>query len=168
MQYLPTSQWGKPKLASIVSLPPSFIYLNLKLLAVFCREHRVLVHMLGVKPEISRQTELPFHCKQFRRPRWTIALYQWFQCISIHFFLVIGSTETLNRVVIVAPPQNATVVLGRPAVMECMAQGQPKPLVSWSRQGNTPKCYHSIFSLSGSHAVCFLHLSLFHYLCLPL
>ncbi|CAK6958896.1 immunoglobulin superfamily DCC subclass member 4 isoform X2 [Scomber scombrus] len=49
-----------------------------------------------------------------------------------------GSTEALNRVVIVAPPQNATVVLGRPAVMECMAQGQPKPLVSWSRQDGKP------------------------------
>uniref|UniRef100_A0A3B4TLB8 Immunoglobulin superfamily DCC subclass member 4 n=1 Tax=Seriola dumerili TaxID=41447 RepID=A0A3B4TLB8_SERDU len=42
---------------------------------------------------------------------------------------------TVTSVVIVAPPQNATVVLGGPAVMECMAQGQPKPLVSWSRQG---------------------------------
>ncbi|XP_051234454.1 immunoglobulin superfamily DCC subclass member 4 isoform X5 [Dicentrarchus labrax] len=49
-----------------------------------------------------------------------------------------GSTETLNMVVIVAPPQNATVVLGRSAVMECMAQGQPKPLVSWSRQDGKP------------------------------
>ncbi|XP_032369275.1 immunoglobulin superfamily DCC subclass member 4 isoform X1 [Etheostoma spectabile] len=49
-----------------------------------------------------------------------------------------GSTESLNRVAIVAPPQNATVVLGRPAVMECMAQGQPKPLVSWSRQDGKP------------------------------
>ncbi|XP_047187668.1 immunoglobulin superfamily DCC subclass member 4 isoform X3 [Scophthalmus maximus] len=49
-----------------------------------------------------------------------------------------GSAEALNRVVIVAPPQNATVVLGRPAVMECMAQGQPKPLVSWSRQDGKP------------------------------
>ncbi|XP_038557041.1 immunoglobulin superfamily DCC subclass member 4 isoform X2 [Micropterus salmoides] len=49
-----------------------------------------------------------------------------------------GSTEALNRVAIVAPPQNATVVLGRPAVMECMAQGQPKPLVSWSRQDGKP------------------------------
>ncbi|XP_026149791.1 immunoglobulin superfamily DCC subclass member 4 [Mastacembelus armatus] len=49
-----------------------------------------------------------------------------------------GSTEALNRVLIAAPPQNATVVLGRPAVMECMAQGQPKPLVSWSRQDGKP------------------------------
>ncbi|XP_030578221.1 immunoglobulin superfamily DCC subclass member 4 [Archocentrus centrarchus] len=49
-----------------------------------------------------------------------------------------GSTEPLNRVVIVAPPQNATVILGHPAVMECMAQGQPKPLVSWSRQDGKP------------------------------
>lgn len=36
---------------------------------------------------------------------------------------------------IVEPPRNTTVMLGRPAVMECMAEGQPKPLVSWSRQG---------------------------------
>ncbi|KAM3876639.1 immunoglobulin superfamily DCC subclass member 4 [Diretmus argenteus] len=49
-----------------------------------------------------------------------------------------GSTHALNKVVIVAPPQNATVVLGRPAVMECMAQGQSKPLVSWSRQDGKP------------------------------
>lgn len=48
-----------------------------------------------------------------------------------------GAAQTLDNVVIVAPPQNATVVLGRPTVMECMAQGQPKPLVSWSRRGNT-------------------------------
>ncbi|XP_072321007.1 immunoglobulin superfamily DCC subclass member 4 [Eucyclogobius newberryi] len=49
-----------------------------------------------------------------------------------------GSDEALNRVVIVEPPQNATVVLGHTAVMECMAQGQPKPLVSWSRQDGKP------------------------------
>ncbi|KAM9366474.1 immunoglobulin superfamily DCC subclass member 4 [Symphorus nematophorus] len=49
-----------------------------------------------------------------------------------------GATDTLNRVSIVAPPQNATVVLGRPAVMECMAQGQLKPLVSWSREDGKP------------------------------
>lgn len=49
-----------------------------------------------------------------------------------------GSDEALNRVVIVSPPQNVTVVLGHTAVMECMAQGQPKPLVSWSRQDGKP------------------------------
>uniref|UniRef100_A0A8C5NCD1 Immunoglobulin superfamily DCC subclass member 4-like n=1 Tax=Gouania willdenowi TaxID=441366 RepID=A0A8C5NCD1_GOUWI len=49
-----------------------------------------------------------------------------------------GSTESLNTVMIVAPPQNATVVLGHPTVMECMAHGQPKPLVSWSRQDGKP------------------------------
>ncbi|KAM4744305.1 immunoglobulin superfamily DCC subclass member 4 isoform 2-T2 [Anableps anableps] len=49
-----------------------------------------------------------------------------------------GSIDTPSPVVIVVPPQNATVVLGHPAVMECMAQGQPKPLVSWSRQDGKP------------------------------
>lgn len=49
-----------------------------------------------------------------------------------------GATDTLNRLAIVALPQNVTVVLGRPAVMECMAQGLPKPLVSWSRQDGKP------------------------------
>ncbi|XP_038847697.1 immunoglobulin superfamily DCC subclass member 4 isoform X4 [Salvelinus namaycush] len=50
-----------------------------------------------------------------------------------------GPGPAQSEVVIVAPPQNATVVQGRPAVMECMAQGgQPKPLVSWSRQDGKP------------------------------
>ncbi|XP_054901101.1 immunoglobulin superfamily DCC subclass member 4 isoform X1 [Poeciliopsis prolifica] len=49
-----------------------------------------------------------------------------------------GSIDSPSPVVIVAPPQNATVVLGHPAVMECVAHGQPKPLVSWSRQDGKP------------------------------
>ncbi|XP_030622789.1 immunoglobulin superfamily DCC subclass member 4 [Chanos chanos] len=49
-----------------------------------------------------------------------------------------GSTASLSEVVIVAPPQNTTVAVSRPAVMECLAQGQPKPLVSWSRQDGKP------------------------------
>ncbi|XP_054588596.1 immunoglobulin superfamily DCC subclass member 4 isoform X1 [Nothobranchius furzeri] len=49
-----------------------------------------------------------------------------------------GTTHALNPVVIVAPPQNTTVLLGHLAVMECMAQGHPKPLVSWSRQDGKP------------------------------
>ncbi|KAJ8417655.1 hypothetical protein AAFF_G00224980 [Aldrovandia affinis] len=49
-----------------------------------------------------------------------------------------GPRPALEEVVIVVPPRNTTVVSGRPAVMECMAQGQPKPLVSWSRQDGKP------------------------------
>ncbi|KAL1007177.1 hypothetical protein UPYG_G00083050 [Umbra pygmaea] len=50
-----------------------------------------------------------------------------------------GPGPAQSDVVIVAPPQNVTVVQGRPAVMECLAQGgQPKPLVSWSRQDGKP------------------------------
>ncbi|XP_062845876.1 immunoglobulin superfamily DCC subclass member 4 isoform X2 [Trichomycterus rosablanca] len=43
-----------------------------------------------------------------------------------------------NEVIITAPPRDVTVVLGRPAVLECMAHGQPKPFVSWSRQDGKP------------------------------
>ncbi|KAI4892110.1 hypothetical protein NFI96_022940, partial [Prochilodus magdalenae] len=43
-----------------------------------------------------------------------------------------------SDVVITAPPRDLTVVLGQPAVLECMAQGQPKPFVSWSRQDGKP------------------------------
>ncbi|MEQ2289833.1 hypothetical protein AMECASPLE_037307 [Ameca splendens] len=64
--------------------------------------------------------------------------------------VVTGSIDTLNPVVIVAPPQNATVVVGHTAVMECMAQGQPKPLVSWSRQGRT---FNSLFPQSSSFCI---------------
>ncbi|KAM4596581.1 immunoglobulin superfamily DCC subclass member 4 [Fundulus diaphanus] len=58
--------------------------------------------------------------------------------IEARLTVTTGPLDTLNPVVIVVPPQNATVVLGHPAVMECMAQGQPKPLVSWSRQDGKP------------------------------
>uniref|UniRef100_A0A8C2KVA8 Immunoglobulin superfamily, DCC subclass, member 4 n=1 Tax=Cyprinus carpio TaxID=7962 RepID=A0A8C2KVA8_CYPCA len=51
---------------------------------------------------------------------------------------VIPGASQENEVVIVAPPRNSTVVMGRPAVMECMAQGEPKPFVSWSRQDGKP------------------------------
>lgn len=55
--------------------------------------------------------------------------------VLIRTRLLTDPTQNLNKVLIVAPPRNTTVMLGRPAVMECMAEGQPKPLVSWSRQG---------------------------------
>lgn len=80
-------------------------------------------------------------CNQENPLYWTgtkIILY------PVIYPLFKGSAESLNRVTIVAPPQNATVMLGRPTVMECVARGQPKPLVSWSRQGETQKSFHLI------------------------
>ncbi|XP_048828340.1 immunoglobulin superfamily DCC subclass member 4-like isoform X2 [Brienomyrus brachyistius] len=49
-----------------------------------------------------------------------------------------GHITSLEEVLIAVPPQNTTVVLGRTTVMECMAQGQPKPFVSWSRMDARP------------------------------
>nr|XP_055049304.1 protogenin B [Misgurnus anguillicaudatus] len=39
---------------------------------------------------------------------------------------------------IVSGPQNITVSLNQPAVLECMAEGKPRPLVSWSRADSKP------------------------------
>ncbi|XP_062381427.1 immunoglobulin superfamily DCC subclass member 4 [Sardina pilchardus] len=49
-----------------------------------------------------------------------------------------GQSSLSTKVELVARPQNSTVILGHPAVMECMAQGHPKPLVSWSRLDGKP------------------------------
>lgn len=38
-------------------------------------------------------------------------------------------------VVIVAAPENTTVVSGQSVVMECVASAYPTPFVSWVRQG---------------------------------
>lgn len=37
--------------------------------------------------------------------------------------------------VIVAAPENTTVVSGQSVVMECVASADPTPIVSWVRQG---------------------------------
>lgn len=39
---------------------------------------------------------------------------------------------------IVAAPQNISVSFNGPAVLECMAEGKPRPLVSWSRADSKP------------------------------
>ncbi|KAH0620089.1 hypothetical protein JD844_014677 [Phrynosoma platyrhinos] len=41
-------------------------------------------------------------------------------------------------VIIVAAPENATVVVGESAVMECMASANPTPFVSWIREDGNP------------------------------
>ncbi|XP_063046038.1 immunoglobulin superfamily DCC subclass member 4 [Engraulis encrasicolus] len=49
-----------------------------------------------------------------------------------------GVSSVSAKVELLSRPQNSTVVLGHPAVMECMAQGHPKPLISWSRLDGKP------------------------------
>lgn len=48
-----------------------------------------------------------------------------------------GSLEATRGqdVVIVAAPENTTVVSGQSVVMECVASADPTPFVSWVRQG---------------------------------
>ncbi|XP_019907499.3 protogenin A isoform X2 [Esox lucius] len=45
----------------------------------------------------------------------------------------VPSPRLLQRPRIIAGPQNATVSLHQNAILECMATGNPRPLISWSR-----------------------------------
>ncbi|XP_041074629.1 immunoglobulin superfamily DCC subclass member 4-like isoform X2 [Polyodon spathula] len=49
-----------------------------------------------------------------------------------------GPPSGQGDVVIIAAPRNTTVVAGKTAVMECMAQADPTPFVSWIRQDGKP------------------------------
>ncbi|KAK1160838.1 immunoglobulin superfamily DCC subclass member 4-like [Acipenser oxyrinchus oxyrinchus] len=49
-----------------------------------------------------------------------------------------GPPSGQGDVVIIAAPKNTTVVAGKTAVMECMAQADPTPFVSWIRQDGKP------------------------------
>ncbi|KAK6294634.1 hypothetical protein J4Q44_G00354640 [Coregonus suidteri] len=73
------------------------------------------------------------------QPRFISARNGVLQILGVVKEDVMRPVPAQSEVVIMAPPQNATVVQGHPAVMECVAQGgQPKPLVSWSRQDGKP------------------------------
>nr|XP_002662886.2 immunoglobulin superfamily DCC subclass member 4 [Danio rerio] len=80
--------------------------------------------------EVSKEDEGLYRCVAFNSARKRFS-----QDASL---TVSPGLSQESEVVIVAPPQNSTVVMGRPAVMECMAQGEPKPFVSWSRQDGKP------------------------------
>ncbi|XP_066557349.1 immunoglobulin superfamily DCC subclass member 4 isoform X2 [Amia ocellicauda] len=49
-----------------------------------------------------------------------------------------GPPPSMEEVVILVSPRNTTVVSGQTAVMECMAQAEPTPFVSWIRQDGKP------------------------------
>ncbi|XP_051918794.1 immunoglobulin superfamily DCC subclass member 4 isoform X1 [Hippocampus zosterae] len=111
----PVITWEKDKVA-VPQDPSRFISLPIGVLQIL---------------EVTREDEGTYRCVAFNSARRDISH-------EAQLTVTAGSAGALNRVLIVAPPQNATVLLGRPAVMECMAQGQPKPLVSWSRLDGKP------------------------------
>ncbi|XP_056307521.1 protogenin B [Danio aesculapii] len=49
-----------------------------------------------------------------------------------------GGPRHLLKPLIIAGPQNISTALHRPVVLECLAEGNPRPLVSWSRADSKP------------------------------
>ncbi|XP_052006458.1 immunoglobulin superfamily DCC subclass member 4 isoform X1 [Xyrauchen texanus] len=85
-----------------------------------------VLHILGV----TKEDEGSYRCVAFNSARKRFS--------QVASLTVSPGLSKESDVMIVAPPRNSTVVLGRPAVLECMAQGEPKPFVSWSRQDGKP------------------------------
>lgn len=66
-----------------------------------------------------------------------------------------GSLEASRGqdVVIVAAPENTTVVSGQSVVMECVASADPTPFVSWVRQGECGGKRQELGEWSGWYSV---------------
>lgn len=66
-----------------------------------------------------------------------------------------GSLEASRGqdVVIVAAPENTTVVSGQSVVMECVASADPTPFVSWVRQGEYKGKRRRVGEWSGWYSV---------------
>lgn len=50
--------------------------------------------------------------------------------------LVAGS-RVYKEPIILSGPQNLTINVHQTAILECIATGNPRPIVSWSRLGNS-------------------------------
>lgn len=51
-----------------------------------------------------------------------------------------GAPRIYKEPVILSGPQNLTINVHQTAILECIATGNPRPIVSWSRLGTTGKC----------------------------
>lgn len=58
---------------------------------------------------------------------------------TLHFppfyFLLGGAPRIYKEPVILSGPQNLTITVHQTAILECIATGNPRPIVSWSRLG---------------------------------
>lgn len=66
-------------------------------------------------------------------------------CDSLYLFLPEGSQSSVYKEpMILVGPENLTLTVHQTAILECVATGYPRPIVSWSRLGKT----HLSFSLN--------------------
>lgn len=57
------------------------------------------------------------------------------------FFLPGGAPRIYKEPVILSGPQNLTINVHQTAILECIATGNPRPIVSWSRLGTSEMPY---------------------------
>lgn len=55
-----------------------------------------------------------------------------------------GAPRTYKEPVILSGPQNLTIIVHQTAILECIATGNPKPIVSWSRLGTTAHFLYTV------------------------
>jgi len=55
-----------------------------------------------------------------------------------------GAPRTYKEPVILSGPQNLTIIVHQMAILECIATGNPKPIVSWSRLGTTAHFLYTV------------------------
>lgn len=63
----------------------------------------------------------------------------------IFCFLIVpgGAPRLYKEPVILSGPQNLTITVHQTAILECIATGNPRPIVSWSRLGTSEFLYNS-------------------------
>lgn len=74
---------------------------------------------------------LPTACSLLFVDTWPLAWYK------ASVMLLGAAPRTYKEPVILSGPQNLTITVHQTAILECIATGNPRPIVSWSRLGTT-------------------------------
>lgn len=56
--------------------------------------------------------------------------------VGLCFSATVAGSRIYREPVILSGPQNLTITVHQTAILECIATGNPRPIVSWSRLGN--------------------------------
>ena len=89
-----------------------------------------------------------------------MSLSQCFWCFLVSLGPVAGS-RIYQEPMILSGPQNLTINIHQTAILECIATGNPRPIVSWSRLGNNSTVNLHLFACPDhlSWLTCLDHLS---------